>query len=173
MNRHSPDRDDYPDLEMDHDIAAQRWEWRFQRVGWVAMAALVVGAVVGVFGSGPLSRSTAGDEETLKASYIRFARNETPAHLEVEFGAGAVRDGKAELWVSRTFADAVRVDSINPEPDSSRTEAEWVVYAFTAGEQPPFAVSLRYTPESRWRLRAQLRAGPDSPPVALSQFIFP
>jgi len=51
---------------LDHglDIAYQQREWRVQRIGWVAMALIVVAALLGASGSaGPLAtaRATASD----------------------------------------------------------------------------------------------------------------
>lgn len=47
-------------LEVSQDLNFQRREWVVQRVGWVVMAVLLVAALLGLFGPGPLSKSIAG-----------------------------------------------------------------------------------------------------------------
>ncbi len=46
-------------LDVEEDMAFQRRNWRAERIGWAAMVAIVIAAVLGLFASGPLSWATA------------------------------------------------------------------------------------------------------------------
>jgi len=48
------------DLEIDEDLSFQRREWRVQRGGWVVMAVLILLALLGLTGRGPIRQPTAG-----------------------------------------------------------------------------------------------------------------
>jgi hypothetical protein len=77
------------DLEIPEDLPFQRREWVAERVAWAVMALLIAGALLGFFGTGPLSRTTAGDEAgPLWLEYERFARLLAAGALESARGAG-------------------------------------------------------------------------------------
>jgi hypothetical protein len=60
-------------MEVNADIEFQRRVWRVQRIGWLIIAAVIVAALLGVFGGGPLSRA-AVQGDGLRLEYERFAR---------------------------------------------------------------------------------------------------
>jgi hypothetical protein len=45
-------------FQIDEDLNFQRREWKIQRAGWVTMALVIIAALLGVFGAGPLSSAT-------------------------------------------------------------------------------------------------------------------
>ena len=54
------------DLEVGQDLDFQRREWAVQRVGWGAMALVILAALLGLFGSsGPLSRAATNAADDL------------------------------------------------------------------------------------------------------------
>ena len=70
--------------------------WALQRIGWAVMALVVLVGLVGLFGTGPLSRATAGEEEAplFVEEYERFARFMLPTTLRVRLdpmGQGEAR----------------------------------------------------------------------------------
>jgi hypothetical protein len=60
-------------MEINADLEFQRRVWAAQRIGWIAIGAFVIAALVGVFGQGPLSSAAAGGN-ALRIEYERFAR---------------------------------------------------------------------------------------------------
>src|SRR6185503_10274526 len=65
------------DLELNQDLDLQRKTWTVQRIGWGGMALIVVAALAGVFGSGPLTRTEVTDNpQTFRLLYDRFGRYE-------------------------------------------------------------------------------------------------
>ena len=40
-------------MRIEEDRAYQRREWRFERIGWAVMAALLMAGLIGLLGDGP------------------------------------------------------------------------------------------------------------------------
>lgn len=47
------------ELEIEEDLDFQRRMWRLQQIGWALLVLVVVAALLGLFGKGPLSRAVA------------------------------------------------------------------------------------------------------------------
>lgn len=125
---------------------AKRIEWRVQRLGWVAMALIVVLALAGLFGPGPVSWSTASAPDgTLEVSYSRFLRRGASGDLTLQIPAAATAAGEVEVVFSSEYLDSLEVEAISPEPDSQTTTADGVVFTFAVDERSPLAVSLEAT----------------------------
>ena len=84
------------DLEIAQDMTFQRRSWAVQRVGWGVVAVTIGAALLGLLGSGPLSRSTAVAPGAFAVEYERFVRElvaaeRAPIHA---FEAGGKRDAE-------------------------------------------------------------------------------
>lgn len=128
------------DLEISEDIDFQRRSWFWERVGQWVVAGLVVAALAGFFGGGPVSvareESPAGE---LRVEYPRFVRNQSAFELRVEVARAAVRDGRVRLWVDAGVAGALTFDSISPEPERVELGRQRLLYQFPVGEEGKLA----------------------------------
>jgi hypothetical protein len=105
------------ELEVEQDLAFQGVSWRVQRIGWAALAVLVVAALLGAFGDGVLSRAAIGDPSSaLHLSYERFARHGSPTRLQLTW-PGARGTGSAALTVDSEYLRAVSLEQVIPEPE--------------------------------------------------------
>ena len=52
------------DLQIHQDLCQERREWKIQRVGWLLMALMLVAALAGLLGPGPLSSTIAEDSRS-------------------------------------------------------------------------------------------------------------
>jgi hypothetical protein len=119
------------DLEIQEDLPFQQREWIAERVAWAVMALLVAAALLGDFGTGPLSRTTAGDEAgPMWLEYDRFVRLLAPAPLRVQLGPGAARDGMVRLWIDRRYIDSFELQQVTPQPDSMELGIERLIFTF-------------------------------------------
>jgi hypothetical protein len=136
-------------LEIDQDLSFQEREWRLQRIGWCVIALLIVAALLGLTGSGPLARATAGETGApLQLEYSRFVRLDAPTTLEVEIAGEAVTGEQVELQVARDYLRSTRVEEIVPEPAEVRSAGEHLVFVFPVDEPgQPLLVTfdLRHT----------------------------
>ncbi len=160
-------------LEIGQDIAFQRRMWRFQRAGWVAMVVVALLALIGLFGSGPLSRAREGTAGTgLTLDYARLTRHGAPDNLRVHLPASSTSQGKVELAVDREYLEGLRLEGIVPEPESTEGRPDAMVYVFQVQPGAPTTLTFEFTPEA-----LGLRAGSvrlkGREPVSFTQLVYP
>jgi hypothetical protein len=121
-------------LQLEQDPRFQRRSWYAERAGWAVMALAVIGALAGLFGSGPLSGArTASVRGELAVEYQRFARSKAPVTLRLEFSEQVARRGQVRLWIARGYLEAMKVEHILPEPAQVEVAGERLVYVFALG----------------------------------------
>ena len=162
------------DLEINQDLEFQHLSWKLQRIGWGLMALLLVAALAGLLGPGPLSDTTAGEENSmLWVEYNRFERYQSPIMLKIHLGPGAAKDGKVRLWMNRDYIQNMELRHIDPEPESVEVGAESTAYVFNiADPEKSTTIFFHLEPNTRgWLpLRIGLQGGPH---VSLRQFLYP
>ncbi|HWP42190.1 MAG TPA: hypothetical protein VNO14_03065 [Blastocatellia bacterium] len=162
------------DLEIAQDMTHQRREWAIERVGWAIMALILLAALAGLLGPGPLSKVRVDHPgSALSAVYNRFERHQSPTKLRLEFLPQASPGGKALIRINRTFIEAIEISHIDPEPASVEAHSGDFVYAFNVSEpQQKMAVTFHYEADKYGRLpiRVALDRGPQ---IEFSQFIYP
>jgi hypothetical protein len=156
-------------LELDHDPGFQKWEWRLQRVGWVLLLAIVVIALTGALGDGPLAHKQARSADgSLDVSYERVARKRARETITVACG---VRDDSVRLWISRDAARMLDLKRIEPEPSSVEGDHERLIYSFS-GLRDRLLVTFHCEPGEAGRARGAIGIV-DGATVAFDQFILP
>lgn len=148
--------------------------WRrataWQRAGWTVFALLLLAALAGLAGPGPLSRATAS-APLVHVAYERFARRLGDTSLDVTVRADPARPGVARLWIDGGYLAAVRVQDVVPEPDSWTSAGGGTVLAFpVAGDRAE--VSIRLGPDHIGTLDGAIGV-PGRPPARFWQFIYP
>jgi hypothetical protein len=163
-----------PELQLTEDLTFQRREWVIQRLGWAAMAVLLVAGVLGFFGSGPVSdRSVSAQDGAAQVSYSRFGRFGAPGTLLIELrDAQPDTSGTVQLGLSRDYAEGVRIEQVVPEPESVKTEEDWLVYEFALDAPALLRVSIEFMFEHRGELSGEVRF-PDGATLTFEQFIHP
>lgn len=123
------------DLDIEQDLTFQNRSWALQRVIWGLMALVILLAMLGLFGDGPLSRAVAGgSSKGLWVEYDRFARFQAPTVLKLHLTRQSPDVTQARVWVSNAFLDSCRLARINPEPVESIVESDRVEYVFLLGD---------------------------------------
>jgi hypothetical protein len=120
------------DLDLAQDLRFERREWIVQRVAWAGMALILVAALAGVFGDGPLSRVVARSPSGRAVlHYQRFIRNHAPADLRITIsGAMVERSGRASVLLSREYFGSMRLKAVTPQPAETQITPRGFVYAF-------------------------------------------
>jgi hypothetical protein len=154
-------------LEIDEDMDFQRREWSFQRVGVALLAALVLGALLGITGmGGPLSHSIVGEPGgPVQIEYERFVRRGGVATLKVHLSG---MSGEPRLWISDRYFDRVRIESVEPQPHLVLAEARRHVYAIRIAS-PQATITLEVRHQTFGRLDAEIGVI-DGPSFRFSQF---
>jgi hypothetical protein len=159
-------------IEVDQDLDHARSLWRVQRAGWVVMLLIVLGAVLGLFGHGPLAEGQARTGGFIM-DYDRFARHGATSSLQAEASPQTLRGDTLKLWLTRDYLDGVEIESVIPEPERVETRGDVVLFTFmTAERSQSTRVTFNMRPDEYWSQPA--RAGIDGgASVSFRQFIYP
>ena len=163
-------------LEIDQDLEFQRRSWVFQRVGWAVMGLVVLAAVVGLLGSGPLSRARAELPGRMTVEYQRFARFETTASLTIRLQAEATAGDAVHVSLNHAFLTSAKIEDIQPPPTRVEARAERYVYVFDVAEpRVPMLVTFTFQPR---RVGASpgmvgLESAPGPRHVSFRQLVYP
>ncbi len=160
------------DLEHDRDLRFQRREWAIQRGGWLVMMAIIVAALIGLLGAGPLSSATAG-AGPLQLEYSRFERRHAPSELEVSLASSAVSQDQVDVWLSSDYLARIEITSIVPEPEEVSEAGDRVVYRFSTDDQVETSTilfALEYDDPGHTTGRMGLIDGPE---LTFRQVVYP
>ena len=155
------------DLDISEDPRFTRKSWLLERVGWGVLGLILAAGVAGALGPGPISHTVSGNE-ALRLEFDRFGRVNTPEELRIR----ARGDGRrAEAWLDRGYIDQIAVEAVTPPPLEVRTEGGFQKYTFAAdGAHVSITVDFRFRHSGTVRGRL---AGPGSPPLEFSHFVYP
>jgi hypothetical protein len=161
------------DLEINQDLNVQRRMWKIQRVGWAAMALILLLGLVGVFGHGPASRVSAGDRQSrLWIEYERFGRHQGSSELRLHVGP-ADTSKPISIWIGPDYAAHVDIQRIIPSPVRSTLVDQGLAFEIDAADQrkPGIITVLVQFHDIGW-VAAEIRS-PGADPVPIKQFIYP
>ena len=139
-------------LEVNEHLAFQEHQWRWERIGWGIFAIILIGALLGLFGNGPLSASTAStDDDTLTVAWERIVRRQGLAELQLTIDPGAIQQGEVTIWLDPTTAS--QVQRVNPEPAEVVVSSDRLSWTFAADPAAgPVTIMLELTPtEMGWQ----------------------
>lgn len=158
-------------LQVHEDVRFQLLEWRLSTATWLLLLATMAAAVLGLFGDGLFSRTTAAAAGgRLAVEYERFARLGRTTRLTV-LVAGLPSGGPVAITIGRPLLDAYRIVGIAPEPETSRSVPEGLELRFGAGAAGRARILIDVQPAKRWFAAGEVRA--PGAAVRLRQFIYP
>jgi len=158
---------DYPIKE---DMRLQKQLWKLERFGWIALCGLVAITLLGVFGSGPLSRTEARTPSgELLVDYERFERNGASSQLQVKARAGG--DGKVWLSIDGALLERFTIESIHPQPITAESFGTGLRLQFQPDAQGWTTAYFSLHPDGIGPAKSVARLNGQS--VTLSQFIYP
>ena len=160
------------DFEIDEDIRHSEKEWRLERAGWIVMGLVTIAALSGILGRGPLSRQSATDPSgRFTIRYDGFERAHANSALRIEIAAGAVAPGPFRVWIDRSYLDALRIVSMDPEPERFEVSSDRVIYTYNAAGTPvSLEIDCEFEECGNHRGRAGIAGGPE---VTWEQFAYP
>ncbi|HWH28620.1 MAG TPA: hypothetical protein VNU26_06590 [Mycobacteriales bacterium] len=126
-----------------HDVF-QRREWTAQRIGWATMGLVVVAALAGLLGPGPLSGRTATSVDGLvEVRYQRFGHLEADDLMTVVLAPAAVTGESADVELAEDWLRSVDISGITPEP-MEQVATDYGV-RLTVATEPGAPVDLQIT----------------------------
>lgn len=162
------------DLQIDQDLKYQHRAWVWQRIGVAMLVLIILAALLGLFGKGPLSERAMGQAGSpLHLEYERFARFQSPQTLRVYASGEASNQNQLRIFISRSYAEATLFQNINPPPIKVEAAAQYLIYTFhTSSENRPVLVIFAYSPQTFGRLRGRLGLGTGEY-LDFEQFVYP
>lgn len=170
----TPDKKPARTLALDEDMRFQHRQWRAERIGWIAMVAIILAALAGVFGGGgPLSRTSASSADgNSEVQYARLTRHTTPATLDINV-ASADAAGRVRLRVSSEYLETMNVRSIVPPPISTVLGDRQYIFVFERSAAASAAkIRLELEPTALGAKNGWIAIN-DGAPISFAQFIYP
>lgn len=155
---------------LNEPLPFQRREWLVQRIGWVAMALVIIAGALGLFGDGPLARREAANA-ALRIEYDALLhRNAQTTWLLTPLAAP--HDGRYRLTLDADWARHFRIDDIEPRPQATEVSVGRWVYEFRAqgGRATPILFHVEPRQLGRFEGSVQLEG---TAPLAITQFVYP
>jgi len=135
-------------------FAFQQRSWRMERTAWAAMALLVLAALLGLFGGGPVGERTLHGDG-LELRHDAFARLGTPTPLELRV---APADGVARVALAADLLARVRVESVWPTPARIEASAAWTTFQVATSGVEPVRLRVELVPEEVGLLEGAARS---------------
>jgi len=160
-------------LEIDEDIQQQRKVWRIEKVSWCVMVLLMIAALSGLLGHGPLSSATLGDSASgMLVQYEHFERANAPASFRIQL-ASQDQTTNARISLGNEFFSKVAVSRIEPAPAEVEVWPDHLTYVFLRPEPGSAAdIIVHYKPLDFGSVEVELGLE-GYPKQAFSQFVYP
>lgn len=115
-------------LQLDENIKQHKQGWSIQKIGWAILYIGLVLALLGVFGSGPLSYRTIS-QNGHSVKFERFLRYE--GETEMTFYVNEAKD-TIRLEIPQEYMEYIDVRSLTPLPLGNTTTNGITTYFFNA-----------------------------------------
>jgi hypothetical protein len=156
-----------PALQVEADSGFERGWHGFEIVCWLVMAAVVLGALAGVLGDGPLAgRTRSFPGGTLR--YERFGHYMAPSRLAFSFGAP--REAIA-VHIDDAILARIDITGIEPRPLSAVQSGDGVTYRFAAENAARGLIQFRLQPHKVGPTEGTVAF--DGTPLRLALFVLP
>lgn len=155
------------DLDITHTPSWHRRWRRFHVAASLVGAVILVAAVLGLFGEGPLAhakKSSPGGGLTV--DYDRFVRTAASTFLNVQVQRS---QAPIRLEISSGYLDKMSIGQINPEPDSEQQTSNHLILTFD--QKPPAQIQVYVVPQKIGVRGGTLTVGGER--VRIQQFVYP
>lgn len=157
--------------DFQNELQYHRREWRVQRIGWIAMALIIVAALLGVFGSGPLSQAELSVAASARMNYERYARYGSQSTIIVECLAPECATSPLRVTVNASYFEAFELVSVTPDPQLVSAAGNSTRFEFDAAAAPA-RVIFRLEARGLGRVPGTWQIG-DAEPLTARQFVYP
>ena len=161
------------DLVIEQDLRFQQRMWVVQRVGWGVIACVLVAALLGLLGSGPLaSRTLESSQGGFRLEYERFLRHHAPTRLHLLVHLKGQPRQEVRVWCDHTLIEHFEVTQIVPPPVKVETTAGSLTYIFPLTDQvDQLVIMFSLEPEIFGLLSSRIGVGDDS--LYFRQLVYP
>ncbi|WP_085677711.1 MULTISPECIES: hypothetical protein [unclassified Pseudomonas] len=162
VSRHHPVQEDMP---------RQQRVWRFERVGWYVLVAIVLLALAGLFGNGPLSDAEVVSQDgRVRVEYQRLSRSGTTDSLFIT--VQGTPGQPVEVVIEGPLLRDASIETLQPEPQRSTSQGSALLFELGTGQEGVATLYLTLRSEHVGILQGSVKAGPQSA-VHFSTFLYP
>lgn len=160
-------------LEIDQDLPFQQRLWLMQRLGWGVITCIIIAALLGLLGSGPLSScSIESSKQTFSLEYERFLRHHTATRLRIKLPLHG-QTQEARVWYDSGLIDEMIVAHIVPPPLRTEVDGQGLTYIFRVINQTePLSVTFSLEPQSFGVLSGRVGVAQNDA-INIRQFVYP
>ncbi|EXF45723.1 hypothetical protein BAY1663_01898 [Pseudomonas sp. BAY1663] len=152
------------------DMEVQARLWHMERLGWILLGTIVLATLLGLFSTGPLSKSiSATASRELQVEYQRFERNAASSGIRIR--AKANPEGDARITIDGKFLDTFTIETIQPQPVESRSTGAGLVLQFKADGDGWVAAYFTIRPDAIGLARFSVRSNGQR--VGIWQLVYP
>jgi hypothetical protein len=142
-------------------------------IGAALFVLVLLSALAGLLGKGPLSKQMAGAPgDPLHVEYLRFIRYQGPVEIKIHIGPEATTNGFVQLQLSRAFVEKVEIERIDPEPEWQSAGADAFTYGIRVATNEPAKVRVRFAADHFGSRHYTVGLLP-GPTLSLRHFAFP
>lgn len=160
-------------FQVAQNLVYQRKFWVFQRIGWVIMSVLILGAGLGFFGgNGPVNQASAENEQ-IEIQYKPYARR--IASNDIELKIKSLSDSTVQLFIQQDFINNYEIQKIVPQPSDVKASGDMFIYEFSVAEGAETAnviFSLEPEPTTVGNVNGQLGLS-SAQLVTINQLVYP
>ena len=151
----------------------QRIEWRVERIAWLVMGLLLLASLLGLFGYGPVSRTTLGQPGTLTLEHERLQRSSAPSEWKFVAAAALARDGLLRIRIDERLVEAMHIDAVTPQPRAVIAGDGYTEFVFDVADgRGDVHIKFDYRPVTFGRSRGRIAIA-GAPPIHVDQFVYP
>lgn len=156
---------------VEENIAMQQRVWRFERVGWYVLSLVMLLALAGLFGRGPLSQGQASSADgRVQVQYARLSRSGVTEHLKIT--VRGPHNGQVQVLLDGELFREASLETLQPQPLRSRSEGQGLALQLETGTDGTATLYLTLRADTPGSLEGRVSLGPDSV-VHFSSFIYP
>ncbi|MFK3772977.1 hypothetical protein [Pseudomonas sp. NPDC089406] len=149
----------------------QKRVWRFERVGWYVLVIIVLLALAGLFGNGPLSDAEVVSQDgQLKVQYQRLSRSGSTDNLFITIQGSPGQPVMVELEGS--LLREASIETMQPEPQVSMSDGPALLLKLGTSKDGMATLYLTLRSEHVGSLEGVVRAGSNTE-VHFSTFLYP
>lgn len=156
-------------LQIEQDLAFLHLFWKIERAGWVVMFVIVLAALAGIVGVGPLSH-TATSAGAMTVGYDKFARDQSPTVFTVHLDK--LQGKSIELVINEDFLTAYQVKNVMPMPTSVTMTGTTYIYEFAGQSSSSLSqITFLVQPHRIGLVKGSILQGKNQ--VTVQQFVYP
>lgn len=160
------------EVAVGEDLEFQRKWWRFERIVWAILLAIVLIDVLGGFGRGWLAKAEkTTPDHAMTVKYESLERGGTPSVMTFLFTDKAIHDGRIALYVSDSVVKPLGAIRIAPQPAISNIGDGGITYIFPASKAPSM-VQIQLEPSFPGPHKFTVHTAGE-PPIEATVFVMP